>query len=75
MLENTEGAIKNGQPRESCNTGYTRWKKKTNTICVGHHYKQTNLGNINKTVTDIKGINYYIYFCNETILSKATYVV
>jgi len=24
-------------------------KQKTNTICVGHHYTQTNTNNINKT--------------------------
>jgi hypothetical protein len=36
-LENTEGAIKNGQARETGNTGHTRRKqnqKKHNTICV-----------------------------------------
>jgi hypothetical protein len=41
MLDNTEGAIKNGQIRETGNIGYTRWRKtkqKHNTICVGHHY-------------------------------------
>jgi len=49
MLENTEGAIKNGQSRETGNIGYI-WQRKTNQkhnkICVGHHYTQTN---INKT--------------------------
>ena len=52
MLENTEGAIKNGQYRETGNTGYTRRRKtkqKHNTICVGHHYTQTNTNNVNKT--------------------------
>jgi len=52
MLENTEGAIKNGQSRETGNIGYTRWRKtkqKHNTICVGHHYTQTNTNNVNKT--------------------------
>ena len=30
-----------------------RWqtKQKHNTICVGHHYEQTNTNNINKTST------------------------
>ena len=45
MLENTEGAIQNGQSRETGNIGYTRRRKtkqKHNTICVGHHYAQTN---------------------------------
>jgi len=50
-LENTEGAINNGQSRETGNIGYTRRrqiKQKHNTICVGHHYTQTNTNNINK---------------------------
>jgi hypothetical protein len=41
MLENTEGAIKNGQSRET--------KQKHNTICVEHHYMETNTNNVNKT--------------------------
>ena len=52
MLENTEGAIKNGQSRESGDIGYTRRRKtkqKHNTICVGHHHTQTNTNNANKT--------------------------
>ena len=51
MLENTEGAIKNGQSRETGNIGYTRriqTKQKHSTICVGHHYMQTNTNNIYK---------------------------
>jgi hypothetical protein len=46
MLEKTEGAIKNGQSRETGNIGYIRHKTKTNktkkqnTIWVGHHYAQ-----------------------------------
>ena len=45
MLENTEEAIKNGQSRDTGNIGYTRrrqTKQKHYTICVGHHYAQTN---------------------------------
>jgi hypothetical protein len=42
MLENTEGAIKNGQYRETDNIGYTRHRTKTKqigpTIC-----KQTQI--------------------------------
>jgi len=52
MLENTEGAIKNGQSRETGNIGYTRQrqtKQKYNTICIGHHNTQTNTTNVNKT--------------------------
>jgi hypothetical protein len=51
-LENTEGAIKNGQSRETGNIGCTRGrqtKQKHNTICVGHHYTETNTNNVNKT--------------------------
>ena len=43
MLENTEGAIKNEQSRETGNIEYTRRRKTKqnhNTICVGHHYAQ-----------------------------------
>ena len=47
MLENTEGAIKNGQSRE---TGNKTKKNKTKTQhIVGHHYMQTNTNNVNKT--------------------------
>jgi quinolinate synthase len=52
MLENTEGAIKNGQYRETGNIVYTvrrKIKQKQNTICVGHHYTQTNVNKVNKT--------------------------
>jgi hypothetical protein len=51
MLENTEGAIKNGQSRETGSIGYTRRRKtkqQYNTICVGHHHTQTNTNNANK---------------------------
>jgi hypothetical protein len=37
---------------ETGNIWYTRQiktKQKHNTICVGHHYSQTNKNNINKT--------------------------
>jgi len=50
-LENTEGVIKNGQFRETGNIGYTRRRKTKqthNTICVEHHYAQTNTNNVNK---------------------------
>jgi hypothetical protein len=43
MLDNTEGAIKKRQSRETGNIGYTRRRKtkqRHNTICVGHHYAQ-----------------------------------
>ena len=52
MLENTEGGIANGQSTETGNIGHTRRKQETqkhNTVCVGHHYTQTNTHNINKT--------------------------
>jgi hypothetical protein len=41
MLENIEGAINNGQSRETGNMGYTRRRKikqKHITISVGLHY-------------------------------------
>jgi hypothetical protein len=52
MLEDTEEAIKNGQSRK---TGYILYrrgrqaKKTHNTVCLGHHYTQTNTNNVNKT--------------------------
>jgi hypothetical protein len=52
MLENTDGAIKNGQSRETGNTGHTIRRKtiqKHNTIFVGHHHGQANTNNVNKT--------------------------
>ena len=51
-LENTEGAIKNGQSRETGNIGYTgrrKTKQKQNAICVGHHYAKPSTNNVNKT--------------------------
>ena len=52
MLENTEGAMKNVQYRETGNIRYTRRrqaKQKHNTIWVGHYYAQTNTNNLYKT--------------------------
>jgi hypothetical protein len=52
MLENTEGPIKNGQSTETDNnieyTRHRQTKQKHNTICVGHHYTQTNTNNVSK---------------------------
>ena len=51
MLENTEGAIKNEQSRETGNIGYTRRRnteQKHSKICVGHYHSQTNTNNFNK---------------------------
>ena len=52
MLENTEGAIKNGQSGETGNIGYTRrrqTKQKHKSICVKHHYTQPTTYNVNTT--------------------------
>ena len=52
MPENTEGAIKIQQSRETDNTGHTRrrkTKRKHNTICVRHNYVQANKKIANKT--------------------------
>ena len=51
MLENTEGAFKNGHSSESGDIVYTRGrqaKQKRNTICVGRHYAPPNTNNVNK---------------------------
>jgi len=47
-------AIENEQSRETGSIGYTiqrktKQKQQLNTICVGHHYAQTNTNNVNKT--------------------------
>ena len=42
-LENTEGAIKNGQSRE---VGYIGYEQKHNAICIEHHYAQTNTDSV-----------------------------
>ena len=50
-MENKEGAIKNGQFRETGNIGYTsrgQTKQNHNTIYVGHHYTQANTNKVNK---------------------------
>jgi len=51
-LKGTEGALKNGQSRETGNIWITRRRKtkqKHNTICTGHNYAQINTHNVNKT--------------------------
>jgi len=50
-LDNTEGAINNGQSSGIDDVGYIRrgtTKQNHNTICVGHHYTQTSINNLNK---------------------------
>ena len=47
MLENIEGAIKNGQSRETGNR-QRKAKQKHNTIYGGYHYMQTKTNNVNK---------------------------
>ena len=37
MLENTEGEIKNGQSRETDNTGHTKHKRKTKQQKIQHN--------------------------------------
>jgi hypothetical protein len=52
LLDNTQGAIKNRQSRETGNIWHTRRRKtkqKHNTICVGQDYTQTNTNNVNQT--------------------------
>ena len=52
VIEYRRGNKKNGQSRETGNLGHNRQRKtkqKHNTICVGHHYAQTNTNNVNKT--------------------------
>ena len=48
-----EGEIKNGQSRETKTLGTQdedrQNKKKHSIICVGHHFMQTHINNVNKT--------------------------
>jgi hypothetical protein len=56
----------NGQSRENENIGYTRRRKtkqKHNTICVGHHYTQTNTNNVNKVRVFIVFLNNKMWLC------------
>ena len=50
-MKNTEGAINNGQSRDTGNIGNTRRRKakQKHIICVRHHYIQTHTINVNKT--------------------------
>ena len=71
VIENTEGAIKNGQSRED------KTNQKQNTIRVGHHYTQTNTNNVIKAwaLLQTTGGNYYI--CQRlhmTIVSSYNYL-
>ena len=56
MLETTEGAIKNGQSRETGNIDEDYQNKKHNTIYVGYHYTQTDTNNVSKTRTLLQTI-------------------
>ena len=49
MLKNIEVSFKNGQSRETGNTGHRYTQKKHRTLCVGHQYCQTSTNNVNKT--------------------------
>ena len=55
MLENTEGAVKMDNPDKLSTQGtqhedeqQKKTKRKPYTICVGHHYTQTNINSVNK---------------------------
>jgi hypothetical protein len=41
---NTDGAINNGQPIATGNTGHSRRRTTTQKKCLGHHYTQTRHG-------------------------------
>jgi len=61
------GQIKNGQSKETSNIRYKRRRKtkqKYNTICVGHHYTQTNTNNVNTTWTLLQ-TNQTLFFCGN----------
>ena len=71
-LENTEGAIKNEQSKETGATYGTqsrrrrKTKQKHNTICVGHHYAQTN------TTSNVNSLLFMVFnttFNNISVIS------
>ena len=51
-MENTRQRIPKGQPKkdnpEKLATRRRKTKQNNNTICVGHHYIQANINNVNK---------------------------
>ena len=51
IKQTSSSSIQNGQSKETGNTRYNMMDKKLkhNTICIGHHYTQTNTNNVNKT--------------------------
>ena len=55
-----------GQSGETGNTGYTR-QRKTQLICVGHHYSQANTNNENKTCILLQtiGNKYDLVLCGN----------
>jgi hypothetical protein len=58
-LENMRGPMKTGQSRETGIIGYKRQRtiiQKHNTIHIGHHCKQTNTNNIDKTAPILPSI-------------------
>jgi hypothetical protein len=68
---------KNGTSTETGNTRHTRrrqTKQKHNTICVWHHYMQTNTYNVNKTRTLLQ-TNTYNVNKTRTLLQTNTYNV
>ena len=48
MLQNTKWAITNGHSRETGNIRRRKTNQNHNTICIGHHYVQTDTNNVYK---------------------------
>jgi hypothetical protein len=72
MLETTEGAIKNGQSRETGNIDENYQNKKHNTIYVGYHYTQTDTNNVSKTRTLLQTITGKEHRCYAEIVTDIT---
>ena len=75
MLENSEGTIKNGQPRETGNIRYSRrihLHQKHNTMCVGHHCAHANTNDVTKTCALNWRLRQTEYRFHELIVTDTT---
>ena len=66
--------MENQEKLATLGTQDDKTNQKHNTICVGHHYEQTNINNVNKTTGGKDEPNSVIFCCccgHRKILNKA----